>query len=120
MARTASGSSASAPSPYTVSVGKATRPPRRSKPAAASKPGLRGQRHLAPDPPPEAHPRERHGEPALAGVVRGADEPGADQRAPRSLPLLLQIEMERRRRPCGAAMEPLEILAPAEVPASGS
>src|ERR1700682_6276401 len=37
MARTASGSSAKAPSPYTVSVGKATRPPRRSSAAASSR-----------------------------------------------------------------------------------
>src|SRR3981189_2103268 len=37
MARTASGSSARAPSPYTVSVGNATRPPRRSSAAASSR-----------------------------------------------------------------------------------
>src|SRR5947207_11280840 len=37
MARTASGSRARAPSPYTVSVGKATRPPRRSSAAASSR-----------------------------------------------------------------------------------
>src|SRR4030081_1074689 len=37
MARTANGSSARAPSPYTVSVGKATRPPRRSRAAASSR-----------------------------------------------------------------------------------
>src|SRR6266446_4012951 len=37
MARTASGSSARAPSPYTVSVGNATSPPRRSSAAASSR-----------------------------------------------------------------------------------
>src|SRR5262249_32622865 len=37
MARTANGSRASAPRPYTVSVGKATRPPRRSSAAASSR-----------------------------------------------------------------------------------
>src|SRR5436305_4571836 len=37
MARTARGSSASAPSPYTVSVGNATSPPRRISAAASSR-----------------------------------------------------------------------------------
>src|SRR5882724_11307745 len=37
MARTAHGSRASAPSPYTVSVGKATNPPRRISAAASSR-----------------------------------------------------------------------------------
>src|SRR2546421_16979 len=37
MARTAHGSRASAPSPYTVSVGKATSPPRRISAAASSR-----------------------------------------------------------------------------------
>src|SRR5438105_14562122 len=74
MARTARGSSASAPSPYTVSVGNATSPPRRMSAAASSRSA--GDRALSSRVSTSRNAFERRLVDALADQPRDRAAPG--------------------------------------------
>src|SRR5436305_14935696 len=74
MARTARGSSASAPSPYTVSVGNATSPPRRISAAASSRSA--GDRALSSRVSTSRNAFERRLVDALADQPRDRAPPG--------------------------------------------
>src|ERR1700730_19329356 len=93
MARTASGSSAKAPSPYTVSVGKAPRPPRRS--SAAASPRSAGDRALRSRVSTSRHAFE-------GGVVDAFAHQLGDRRAPGFLEtadLRFQHALDEERAP---------------------
>src|SRR5438309_643776 len=102
MARTAHGSRASAPSPYTVSVGKATSPPRRISAAASS----RSAGDLA---------LSSRVSTSRNAVVRRLQSPGADAVPDGLLHCSLAREIEGRRHARDFAVHGLQVLAPAQV-----